>query len=77
MNFLLPPNYMMLIAALPPEKQLTGFLWLMLQLYTTVFIMTILNVALILTIVWGGLLICRLLGIPWVDGTTKGFINRE
>jgi len=28
-------------------------------------------------LIWSALLLCRLLGITWVDGTVKGFLNRE
>lgn len=37
----------------------------------------IVNLAIINTILWGALTICRIFSIPWLDGTTKGFYYRD
>jgi len=45
--------------------------------YLTLSIYMLINMVITATIIWILLLLYRLLGIPWFDGTTKGFINRE
>lgn len=45
--------------------------------YFHMFVFMVLNILFTIGFVWGLLILCRLLGIPWVDGTTKGFKNRS
>jgi NADH:ubiquinone oxidoreductase subunit 3 (subunit A) len=54
-----------------------GFFYFLMQFYGLMIIFIILNSILLLALTWSFLVICRLLGIPWVDGTTEGFINRK
>jgi hypothetical protein len=70
---MMPPDYW---SALPDHNFLTIVLFI-LKFYVTMFIFMALNVAFMVGSVWGLLLICRALGIPWIDGTRKGFINRS
>lgn len=37
----------------------------------------LITVSLLVTITWGLLILYRLLGIPWVDGTRYGLLNRR
>jgi hypothetical protein len=78
MNFFIPKNdYLSTVSGLPVNGQFTNFILFVIQLYTTIIVITILNMLLLLIASWGLLLIFRMLGIPWVDGTTKGFIDRK
>lgn len=70
---MMPPDYW---SALPDHNFLTIVMFL-LKFYITMFIFMALNIALMVSSVWALLIVFRLLGIPWLDGTTKGFINRS
>jgi len=45
--------------------------------YLTMTVFMVFHILFMIGFVWGLLILCRLLGIPWVDGTTKGFKNRS
>ena len=45
--------------------------------YISFAVYMLINALITATMIWSLLLICRLLGLPWIDGTTKGFIDRE
>jgi hypothetical protein len=49
---------------------------LVIKFYIVLIIYMFTNVVFMVGFVWNLLFICRLLGIPWFDGSTKGFINR-
>lgn len=69
----LPPDY---LKALNNPSLIEVILFLIkFQLIT--FIGVILNVLFMSGVVWWMLFFCRFTGIPWIDGTTSGFINRR
>lgn len=70
---MLPHDYW---SALPDHNFLIIVAFI-LKFYATMFIFMVLNVAFMVSSVWALLIICRVLGIRWIDGTTKGFINRS
>lgn len=76
MDLLNVPDYM-------TQMQSSGFsgilgcaLFLVL-FYLHMFVAFLINLSILLSMSWGALVLCRLFGIPWTDGTTKGFINRS
>ena len=48
-------------------------LWWVLFFYLQLSVYLMLNIFLTAGILWGLLLIFRLIGIPWIDGTRHGF----
>lgn len=69
----LPPDY---LATLNNPSLLDVILFLI-KFQIIMFTYIILNGLCIAGIVWWMLFFCRFTGIPWIDGTTKGFINRS
>ena len=77
MNFLHVPDYLSKYQHLTGFDAIIQFIWFTITLYSTMIIFLFLNALLTATLMWSMLLICRVLGIPWIDGTTKGFLNRR
>ncbi len=69
----LPPDYLGQLQ----EPSVLGVFGLVLNLYSLLILSVIMNAILMSGTVWWMLFICRFLGIPWIDGTTKGFVNRR
>lgn len=74
---MLPPDYYSMVQKTYPGNQFIGFLIWALQFQILMIFYIIINVIFTATVLWGLLIIFRILGIPWLDGTIKGFINRE
>ena len=77
MKFLNIPDYYSSVENLQGFDLIVNIIWFLITFYGTMILFIILNALLMVSICWSMLLICRLFGLPWVDGTTKGFINRE
>ena len=75
MNRLVPDYFTMIQGS--DLNPILGFLWFVIQLYGTMIIFVALNALLTAAIFWFLLIVCRFLGIPWIDGTTEGIINRR
>lgn len=60
-----------------PDHNFLTIMAFIFKFYLTMIIFMAMNILIMVSSVWGLLIICRLLGIPWVDGTKKGFINRS
>ena len=73
---ILPADYYTQFSSLGLNPILS-FLLFVVQFYIFLFIFIILNALLTACFCWSLLVIYRILGIPWIDGTTKGFINRS
>lgn len=69
---MLPPDYYSYMQ----DPTLASFLVFIIKFYLMMFVFILLNTLLMSGFVWSLLFICRALNIPWVDGTTKGFIKR-
>jgi hypothetical protein len=69
---MMPPDYLGHLQ----DPTVTDVLLLMVKFNTIMIAYMAINVLYMVGFVWWLLFICRLLGIPWVDGTTKGFVNR-
>lgn len=70
---MMPPDYL-------GELQNPGILEvgdMIIRFYALMIIYMFFNTVIMAGLVWNLLFICRLFGIPWVDGTTKGFVNRR
>ena len=74
---ILPPDYYTMVQQAYPDNPIWGFLVFALQFHIFMILYIIVNMLLTAGICWGLLIIFRILGIPWLDGTTKGFINRS
>ena len=76
MTFLDVPDYL----SQAPVGMLPGLLhllWFVVSFYVSMFVFLLMNTLLVAGVVWSLLITCRMLGIPWVDGTTSGFLNRK
>jgi len=71
------PDYYSKVAHLEGFDLIINMIWFIITMYATMIVFIILQALLVASICWSALLICRMLGIPWLDGTTKGFINRS
>ena len=74
---ILPPDYFSAVQQAYPGNEFVGFLIWAVQFQIFMIIYILVNVLLTAGLLWGLLIIFRILGIPWMDGTTKGLINRE
>lgn len=70
---MMPPDY---FGALE-NPGVVDVLLLMLRFQLFVLIGMMMNVLFTVGFVWWLLFFCRFWGIPWIDGTTKGFVNRS
>ena len=70
---MLPPDYWSQMQ----NPDIMSVMVFIIKFYSMMFVFMILNVAMTISFVWSLLIICRALRIPWIDGTTKGFINRS
>ena len=71
------PDYASTIQHLSGTDYFLGLVTWLTKFYLLMGITIILNAIIISLFFWSMLLICRIFGIKWLDGTTKGFINRE
>lgn len=69
----LPPDY---IAAMNNPSLLDVLLFLI-KFQVIMAVSVLFNALLMMGVIWWMLFFCRFTGIPWIDGTTKGFINRH
>ncbi len=76
MRFLNMPDYLS-HASLDFWQAGWQFLQFVVFFYFSLFVVILLNFLIVAVVSWGLLMVFRLLGKPWVDGTTKGFINRR
>lgn len=60
-----------------PDHSFLAIIGFIFKFYLTMFIFMAMNILIMVTSVWGLLIVYRILGIPWIDGTTKGLINRS
>ena len=74
---ILPTNYIEMIRQANPGNEIMGFIVFALQFQIFMVIYIIINILLTISMCWGMLVVFRILGIPWLDGTTKGFIKRS
>jgi hypothetical protein len=72
-SYMLPPDYWSQMQ----NPDIMSVMVFIVKFYSMMFVFMVLNVAMTVSFVWSLLIICRVLRIPWIDGTTKGFINRE
>ena len=56
---------------------LLNFLWTLAWWFIGLGIHICMITLIMVTIVWGLLFLCRLFRVPWIDGTIRGFLNRE
>ena len=67
------PNY---IDSIQPENIFQVMLWIA-KFYFMLGFWIFLNTVFMVGCIWALLVVFRVLGIPWLDGTTKGFVNRS
>lgn len=77
MKFLDVPDYYTPMAHLEGLDFFINMVLFIVSFYGTMIVFIILNALLTAAVCWSMLIICRLLGIRWIDGTNKGYINRE
>ena len=77
MKLLDTPDYYSHVAHLEGFELIINMIWFIITFYASMIVFIIMNALLTAAICWSLLFIFRLLGIPWLDGTTKGFINRS
>lgn len=59
------------------NPDIADILILLLKFFIFAFVGMVMNTLYVVGSVWWLLFLCRLIGIPWIDGTTKGFVNRR
>lgn len=69
---MMPPDYLSYMQ----DPNLLDIMLLVVKFYAMMIVFMFMNVVCMVGFVWNLLFICRFLGIPWIDGTTKGFIKR-
>jgi len=67
------PNY---IDSIQPENIFQVMLWIV-KFYFMLGFWIFLNTVFMVGFIWALLVVFRVMGIPWLDGTTKGFVNRS
>ena len=68
---ILPPDYFLQL------KSFKDIVMFLIQFHLLLIVYMIMNIAVIVVFSWLLLFVFRALGIPWIDGTTKGFVNRR
>ena len=76
MHFLNMPDYLSANSFTGLEFVLQLF-WFVIYLYFSLFLCILMNTIIILSVSYSLLIVYRTLGIPWIDGTTKGIFNRS
>ena len=71
------PDYVASYAHLGPLEFIVNMMVWVVCFYLSLLIVMLLQLVLLLVIVYGLLALHRLLGLPWVDGSTKGFVKRS
>ena len=56
---------------------LLNFIWQLVWWFIGLIIYMGMITTLLLVTVWSLLIICRILKIPWIDGTLTGYLNRK
>lgn len=69
----MPPDYLSYIQ----DPTIFDIMAFVVKFYLMMFVFMVLNVAFMVASIWALLIVFRILGIPWLDGTTKGFVNRS
>lgn len=77
MNFLSVPDYVNALGANTTYEIIANFVLWMLAFYGSMILFMALNMILIIIVSYSMLIVCRLFGIPWVDGTKSGYFNRK
>jgi len=70
---MMPPDYLSYMQ----DPTIFDIMAFVVKFYSMMFVFMVLNVAFMVSSIWALLIVFRVLGIPWLDGTTKGFINRS
>jgi len=68
----MPPDYLSAMQ----DPSVFNIMIFIIKFYSMMIVFMILNVLFMVSFVWSLLIICRIIGLPWIDGTTKGFVNR-
>jgi hypothetical protein len=68
---ILPPDYLVQF------KSFKDIVMFLIQFHVLLIVYMVMNIAVLVAVSWSLLFVFRALGIPWVDGTTKGFLNRK
>lgn len=77
MKFLDIPDYYSQLSHLTGFEFFWNMVIWMVSFYATMILFIILNALLTAAFCWSLLFVFRFFGIPWLDGTTKGYINRS
>ena len=74
---ILPPDNYGLIQNLPIFEQILSFMFWLVKFYGIMFLCIVIQSMILIVPCWTLLVLCRLFGLTWIDGTKKGYLNRE